>query len=106
MTAVQTPGRYGALVLDEEKITMFQEKPIGDGGWINGGFFVLEPKVFDYIDNDYTTWENDPMGGYDPYSASKVCSELVTSSYRNSFFNLDEYGRKHNTLMAMPVSVM
>ena len=44
--------------------------------------------------------ENDPMGGYDPYSASKGCSELVTSSYRNSFFNLDEYGRKHNTLVA------
>ena len=44
--------------------------------------------------------ENDPMGGYDPYSASKGCSELVTSAYRNSFFNLDEYGRKHNTLVA------
>ena len=44
--------------------------------------------------------ENDPMGGYDPYSASKGCSELATSAYRNSFFNLDEYGRKHNTLVA------
>ena len=44
--------------------------------------------------------ENDPMGGYDPYSASKGCSELLTSAYRNSFFNLDEYGRKHNTLVA------
>ena len=61
MTAVQAPGRYGALVLDEEKITKFQEKPIGDGGWINGGFFVLEPEVFDYIDNDYITWENEPL---------------------------------------------
>ena len=61
MTAVQTPGRYGALVLDEEKITMFQEKPIGDGGWINGGYFVLEPKVFDYIDNDFITWEKEPL---------------------------------------------
>ena len=44
--------------------------------------------------------ENDPMGGYDPYSVSKGCSELVTSAYRNSFFNLDEYGRRHNTLIA------
>ena len=44
--------------------------------------------------------ENDPVGGYDPYSASKGCAELVTSAYRNSFFNLDEYGRKHNTLVA------
>ena len=44
--------------------------------------------------------ENDPMGGYDPYSASKGCSELVTSAYRNSFFNLDEYGRRHQTLLA------
>jgi CDP-glucose 4,6-dehydratase len=44
--------------------------------------------------------ENDPMGGYDPYSASKGCAELVTSSYRRSFFNLDDYGRKHNILLA------
>ena len=44
--------------------------------------------------------ENDPMGGYDPYSASKGCSELVTSAYRNSFFNLDDYGSRHNTLVA------
>ncbi|MEA2082885.1 MAG: CDP-glucose 4,6-dehydratase [Thermodesulfobacteriota bacterium] len=44
--------------------------------------------------------ENDPMGGYDPYSASKGCAELVTSAYRNSFFNLDEYGSRHNTLLA------
>ncbi|MCK5666135.1 MAG: CDP-glucose 4,6-dehydratase [Thiotrichaceae bacterium] len=44
--------------------------------------------------------ENDPMGGYDPYSASKGCSELVTSAYRNSFFTLEEYGRRHNTLIA------
>ena len=44
--------------------------------------------------------ENDPMGGYDPYSASKGCSELVTSSYQNSYFNIDEYGNRHNTLLA------
>jgi len=44
--------------------------------------------------------ENDPMGGYDPYSSSKGCAELLTNSYRNSFFNLDEYGKTHNTLLA------
>ena len=44
--------------------------------------------------------ENDPMGGYDPYSASKGCAELVTSSYRNSFFNVNEYGKSHNVLLA------
>ncbi|MDS3859257.1 glucose-1-phosphate cytidylyltransferase [Thermosynechococcaceae cyanobacterium BACA0444] len=62
LTAVQPPGRYGALQLDEQDgITGFQEKPQGDGGWINGGFFVLEPQVFDLIEGDATVWEQQPL---------------------------------------------
>jgi glucose-1-phosphate cytidylyltransferase len=63
LTAVQPPGRFGALVLDGTRITSFQEKPKGDGGWINGGFFVLSPGVFDYIKGDDTVWEREPLEG-------------------------------------------
>jgi glucose-1-phosphate cytidylyltransferase len=62
LTAVQPPGRYGALNLVEgDQVAGFQEKPQGDGGWINGGFFVLEPGVFDMISSDSTTWEAEPL---------------------------------------------
>ena len=61
MTAVHPPGRFGALVLKENLVTSFQEKPKGDGGWINGGFFVLSPKVLDYIEGDRTVWEQEPL---------------------------------------------
>jgi glucose-1-phosphate cytidylyltransferase len=61
LTAVQPPGRFGALNVDGSRVTSFEEKPQGDGGWINGGFFVLSPKVVDYIDGDATVWENEPM---------------------------------------------
>ncbi len=61
VTAVQPPGRYGALNLDGSAVKGFLEKPLGDGGWINGGFFVLSPKVIDYIDRDETSWEAEPM---------------------------------------------
>lgn len=61
LTGVQPPGRYGALSIDGTAVTNFQEKPMGDGGWINGGFFVLEPRVIDYIDGDATVWERQPM---------------------------------------------
>ena len=61
VTAVQPPGRYGMLNLDNEKVLGFREKPQGDGNWINGGFFVLSPKVLDYIHNDDTTWEQEPV---------------------------------------------
>lgn len=61
VTAVQPPGRYGALELDGSRIRRFKEKPQGDGGWINGGFFVLHPSVIDYIDGDSTPWEGEPM---------------------------------------------
>ena len=61
LTAVQPPGRFGSLNLDENRITGFQEKPVGDGGWINGGFFVCSPDVLDYIEGDETVWERQPL---------------------------------------------
>jgi len=61
LTATQPPGRFGALETDGNLIRSFQEKPHGDGGWINGGFFVLSPKVIDYITDDETIWEREPM---------------------------------------------
>jgi glucose-1-phosphate cytidylyltransferase len=61
LTAVQPPGRFGALVLKGERVTSFQEKPKGDGGWINGGFFVLSPRAIEHIDGDATVWEREPL---------------------------------------------
>ena len=63
LTAVQSPGRFGAFVLDAEKpeVAAFREKPKGDGAWINGGFFVLEPEVLDLIDDEQTIWEREPL---------------------------------------------
>lgn len=61
VTAVQPPGRYGALVRSGVIVQSFQEKPLGDGAWINGGFFVLNPKVLDYIEGDQTNWEGTPL---------------------------------------------
>lgn len=61
LTATQPPGRFGAINLDGNKVVSFQEKPQGDGAWINGGFFVLSPKVIDYIDSDESVWERQPM---------------------------------------------
>lgn len=67
LTAVQPPGRFGALVLDEgeTRIASFKEKPRGDGlseeAWVNGGFFVVEPAALDYVDGDDTVWEREPL---------------------------------------------
>lgn len=61
MCAVQPPGRFGAIDIEDNRITRFEEKPSGDGSWINGGFFVLEPDVLDYIKGDATIWERDPL---------------------------------------------
>jgi glucose-1-phosphate cytidylyltransferase len=61
VTAVQPPGRFGALDISEHRITRFEEKPLGDAGWINGGFFVLSPKVMDYVEGDTSVWEREPM---------------------------------------------
>jgi glucose-1-phosphate cytidylyltransferase len=61
VTATQPPGRYGALDLDGSTVRSFLEKPVGDGGWINGGFFVLAPEVLKLIEGDETIWERAPM---------------------------------------------
>jgi glucose-1-phosphate cytidylyltransferase len=61
VTATYPPGRFGALEVHEGRVTAFREKPRGDGGLINGGFFVLEKSVIDLIDGDDTIWEREPL---------------------------------------------
>jgi glucose-1-phosphate cytidylyltransferase len=61
VTAVQPPGRFGALNYEGNRVVGFTEKPRGDGTWINGGFFVASPKIADYIDGDSTVWEREPL---------------------------------------------
>jgi glucose-1-phosphate cytidylyltransferase len=61
VTAVQPAARFGALEIVDDRVVNFEEKPKGDGNWINGGYFVLEPKVFDYIEGDSTIWERAPL---------------------------------------------
>jgi len=61
ITATQPPGRFGAISFEDNIVTQFQEKPNGDCAWINGGFFVLSPKVIDLIDGDETVWEKAPL---------------------------------------------
>lgn len=78
VTSVQPPGRFGALDIAHGKITGFKEKPQGDGTSINGGFFVLSPRVLDYIDGDSTTWERQPL--------EKLASEGQLSAYRHEGF--------------------
>jgi glucose-1-phosphate cytidylyltransferase len=61
MTTVQPPGRWGGVELEADRVARFVEKPRGDGGWINGGFFILSPRVLDYIEGDATAWETEPL---------------------------------------------
>lgn len=61
LTAAYPPGRFGALDLDGQRVNQFMEKPKGDGGMINGGFFVLSPRVLDYLEDDATVWEQQPL---------------------------------------------
>ena len=61
LTAVQPPGRFGVIDIEEHTIRAFREKPAGDGGWVNGGYFVLEPKIFEYLEGDGTAWEREPL---------------------------------------------
>ncbi|EIG62339.1 glucose-1-phosphate cytidylyltransferase [Bradyrhizobium sp. WSM1253] len=78
VTAIQPPGRYGALHIENEAVHHFQEKPAGDGAWINGGFFVLEPGVLSYLDGDETVWEQKPL--------QRLAAEGQLSAYRHSGF--------------------
>ncbi len=61
VTAVQPPGKFGRMNLKENIVNHFEEKPIGDEGWINGGYFVLEPSVFKYLKDESTIWEREPL---------------------------------------------
>jgi glucose-1-phosphate cytidylyltransferase len=85
LTAVQPPGRFGAFTLQEgqNKIPHFREKPVGDGAWINGGFFVLEPEVLNFIEGDASVWEREPM--------SHLAAEGHLAAYRHTGFwqNMD-----------------
>ncbi len=82
MTAVQPPGRYGALTFrkdEPDSVSQFQEKPDGDGAWINGGFFVLQPQAIDYITGgDGTYWEREPL--------EKLAADGQLSAYRHRGF--------------------
>jgi glucose-1-phosphate cytidylyltransferase len=79
LTAVQPPARFGALEIDPEgKINSFNEKPKGDGFWVNGGFMVCEPQVFDFIQNDATIWEQ--------HSMPKMAEEGKLSSFKHNGF--------------------
>lgn len=80
LTAVQPPGRFGAIALaeNENRINSFHEKPTGDGAWINGGYFVLEPSVIDYIEGDLTTWEAEPL--------QKLARDGQLNAYKHSGF--------------------
>lgn len=82
LTAVQPPGRFGAfrMAADQEMVTSFREKPKGnaDGAWVNGGFFVLEPKVLDYIDGDSTVWEREPL--------EKLAADNQLAAFRHEGF--------------------
>lgn len=78
VTAVMPPGRFGSMNIDENIVTNFQEKPREGGNWINGGFFVLEPKVLDYIEGDNTSWEEEPL--------NKLAHDRQLSAFKHSGF--------------------
>jgi glucose-1-phosphate cytidylyltransferase len=96
LTAVQPPGRFGTFSLTEGsgKITSFREKPDGDGAWINGGFFVLEPDVLDYIAGDETIWERDPL--------QNLARDRMLSAYKHyGFWHPMDTLRDRNVLVKM-----
>jgi glucose-1-phosphate cytidylyltransferase len=78
MTAVQPRGRWGSVDLDGDRIRRYEEKPKGDGRWVNGGFFVLSPRVGDYIDGDATTWEREPL--------ERLAADGELAAYRHQGF--------------------
>ena len=78
VTATQPPGRFGTLILSENHVRGFQEKPKGDGGWISAGFFVLSRKAFGYIEGDATVWEQAPL--------QKLAQEDQLQAYRHKGF--------------------
>ena len=97
ITAVQPPGRWGTLEIKNDDVIKFKEKPTGDENWINGGFFVLEPKIFDYLKNDSTVWEKEPL--------EKLSQERSLSAYKhNGFWHAVDTLRDKNYLEELWVS--
>ena len=78
VTAVHPPVRFGELEIDENAVTKFEEKPQAKAGWINGGFFVLNSKIFDYINNDMILFEKEPM--------TKLCQDRNLTAYKHDGF--------------------
>ena len=78
VTAVQPPGRYGALNMQDSLVKGFTEKPKGDGGWINGGFFVLSPKCLKYVQDDRSSWEGEPL--------AKLANNLELMAFEHTGF--------------------
>ena len=79
VTAVQPSGRFGAIIVgDDNSVKAFAEKPKGDGAWINGGFFVCEPRVINYIEDDSSIWEREPM--------EKICADGQMMVYKHEGF--------------------
>ena len=78
LTAVRPPARFGAIIIKGKKVKMFREKSILDQGWINGGFFVIEPKIFKYLKNDQTVFENYPL--------TKLGKEKKLYAYKHKSF--------------------
>ncbi|MCG8457884.1 MAG: glucose-1-phosphate cytidylyltransferase, partial [Holophagales bacterium] len=94
MTAIQPPSRFGVLAFDGDRIEDFEEKPHGEGGWINGGFFVLDPAVIRYIESDGTPWEHAPM--------RRLVQEGQLSAYlHRGFWQCMDTLRDKNTLQTL-----
>ena len=99
VTAIQPPGRYGSLNIEAGRVSQFQEKPAGDGAWINGGFFVLEPSILDYIRGDETIWEEEPLkllaenGELNAYQHTGFWQAMDTLREKNLLENLWSSGK-------------
>jgi len=90
VTAVQPPGRYGALETSGERVTGFAEKPRGDGGFINGGFFVLSPQCLNFIDGDHSSWEGDPL------TKLAAAGELMAFTHKGFWQPMDTLREKNH----------
>lgn len=90
LTGVQPPGRYGALEIQDSHVLRFQEKSDGEGAWINGGFFVLEPTVLDLIEDDATTWERQPL------EELAAAQQLSVYKHRGFWQPMDTLREKNN----------
>jgi glucose-1-phosphate cytidylyltransferase len=94
VTAVQPPGRFGALQVADDRVLEFEEKPHGDRGWMNGGFFVLSPRVGDYLSGDETVWEQEPV--------KRLSGEGQMAAYRHhGFWQMMDTIRDRNTLQSL-----